>query len=174
MSFFRGPQFPDLMVDIETLSTRPDAAIISIAAVFFNVGTRQFATPTFYAEVDHETLDGFHVDPQTVAWWAKQTQPMPRGTTPLKTALEDLLTFVHGNPPARVWANSPSFDLVVLKEACRKLDLSWPINFWQERDVRTVKDLARLPKTLPTHNAIEDCISQIRTVTDGLNAILLK
>lgn len=57
MSFFRGPQFPDLMVDIETLSTRPDAAIISIAAVFFNVGTRQFATPTFYAEVDHETLN---------------------------------------------------------------------------------------------------------------------
>lgn len=175
MSFFRGPQFPELMVDIETLSTRPDAAIISVAAVFFNVDTKQFATPTFYVEVDHETLTAFHIDPDTVAWWAKQTQPMPRGTTPLAVALKDLIAFIQGNPPARIWAKSPSFDLVILKEACQKLDLIWPIPFWQERDIRTLIDIAKLPKnSRPTHNAIEDCISQIRAVTDSFDAILLK
>lgn len=175
MSFFRGPQFPELMIDIETLSTQPNAAIISIAAVLFNIETKQFATPTFYEEIDHVTLNDFHKDPKTLAWWEKQQQPIPQGTTSIESALRALIVFIEKTPPARIWANSPSFDLVILKHACSHFDLVWPIAYWQERDVRTLKDVAKAPKNFnATHNAIEDCISQIRVVTDCFNAILLK
>lgn len=173
MSWFPSPAYPDLMIDIETLSVDPRAAIASIAAVQFNALTGEFIPDTFYEEIDHAALPPqFHVDPKTIAWWAKQPTPMPLGTTDLKTACQRLFPFMLQYAPSRIWANSPSFDLVILKHAFAYYKLDWPIPFWCERDVRTLKDLAKIPNDfLPTHGALADCFSQIRTVCDGYRAL---
>ncbi len=182
-SFIQGPHFPELMIDIETLSTRYDAAIISIAAVRFNIKTKQYARPFFYEEIDHVSLTDFHQDPKTLAWWARQEKSPPNGSCTIQEALMKLIAFVNEHPPTRVWAKSPSFDCDLikyaccntLKYACSQFDLEWPIPFWKERDVRTLMDIANLPNNFTaTHSAVEDCISQIRSVTDSFNAILLK
>lgn len=174
-SFIQGPHFPELMIDIETLSTRYDAAIISVAAVRFNITTKQYARPFFYEEIDHESLIDFHNDQKTLNWWARQEKSPPNGSCTIQDALSRLIAFINEHPPTRVWAKSPSFDLNLIKYACGHFNLEWPIPFWKERDVRTLMDIANLPNTFTaTHSAIEDCISQIRSVTDSFNAILLK
>lgn len=174
-SFIQGPHFPELMIDIETLSTRHDAAVIGVGAVRFNISTKQYARPFFYEEIDHVSLSDFHRDPKTLAWWAKQEKNPPNGSCTIHDALTKLITFINEHPPTRVWAKSPSFDCNIIKYACSQFDLEWPIPFWKERDVRTLMDIANLPNSFTaTHNAVEDCISQIRSVTDSFNAILLK
>jgi DNA polymerase III epsilon subunit-like protein len=174
-SFYNKPHFPELMIDIETLSTRHDAAIISIAAIFFNIDTKQIARPYFYEEIDHVSLNAFHQDPKTLAWWAKQEKPILNGSCTIENALQNLITYIKNQPPSRIWAKSPSFDCNIIKYACSHFDLEWPIPFWSERDVRTIQDIAQLPNSFTaTHDAIEDCLSQIRTVIDAHDSILLK
>ena len=44
----------DVMVDLETLSTKPNAAIVSIGAVFFDPKTGELGD-TYYQVIDIET-----------------------------------------------------------------------------------------------------------------------
>lgn len=174
-SFIQGPHFPELMIDIETLSTRYDAAIISIAAVRFNITTKQYARPFFYEEIDHESLTNFHVNPKTIKWWEQQDKTPPNGSTKIQSALVKLIDFINEHPPTRVWAKSPSFDINRLEYACDHFDLEWPIPFWKGRDVRTAMDMGNIPNNFTaTHNAVEDCFSQIRSVIESFDNILLK
>lgn len=67
----------DVMIDIETLSTKSNAAIVSIGAIKFN---RHGDLPLldamnqFYVRVSRESCEtcGMHVDPQTIEWWNNQ------------------------------------------------------------------------------------------------------
>jgi len=169
MAFCPPNPYPDLMVDIETLSTHPNAAILSIAAVPFNHKTGTYSEVNFYKEID-EKLYGpeFHIDAKTVAWWDKQIQHKPQGTTPPRFALLDFAVYLAQTQPTYLWANSPSFDLVILKEAFCSYNIVWPHDFWNERDVRTIRALANTPKFKPTHNAIQDCLLQIHAVCSTL------
>jgi len=71
--------------------------------------------------------------------------------------------------PACIWANSPSFDLEILKNAFDFSGQMWPFGFWAERDVRTIKEAAypcSSPDDFPpfetgtAHDAVDDCIKQ--------------
>ena len=86
-----APVNDHIMIDIETLSTASNAAIVSIGACTFSLdddavaagyGAKTFLVgihPDFY---DFGTLtppisgtgNSFHVDPKTVAWWKKQSK----------------------------------------------------------------------------------------------------
>ena len=63
-----------IMIDLETLSTAPNAAILSIGAVCFSLDGPP-PDEGFLVSVDRGYYDmqsEFDVDPQTEAWWAKQ------------------------------------------------------------------------------------------------------
>ena len=84
------------MIDLEALSTLPNALILSVGAVKFNPfnndedacpnGTVKL--PTYYARIDIESQgDEFDISEPTMEWWAKQeehincllyTSPSPR------------------------------------------------------------------------------------------------
>ena len=57
-----------VMLDLETMSVRSNAAIASIGAVKFEVGSG--IVDQFYRTVDLRTCKavGLHVDPETVVW----------------------------------------------------------------------------------------------------------
>ena len=163
---------PELMVDIETLSTKPNAAILSIAAIQFDSKTGLFNPTPFYLELDHTTFDDrFDRDPKTITWWEKQSQPMPEGTTDAQTALRAFADYLIETRPSAIWANSPSFDLVILRTAFDAYGLAWPVPFWNERDVRTLKALCSNPKFAPTHDAIADCKLQIHVVCNSIRQL---
>ena len=63
----------DVMLDVETMSTRPDAAIVSIAASFFNEDS--FGPQAYMAVSLKSSMDaGGVVDADTMLWWMQQTQ----------------------------------------------------------------------------------------------------
>lgn len=63
-------------VDIETLSTAVNAAVLSIGAVEFDPLSGKILRE-FYHELDLSEQPGRHIDTNTVQWWFKQCQENP-------------------------------------------------------------------------------------------------
>ena len=166
----------DLMVDLETFDTASTAAIISIGAVVFDPETNHIEERTYHANVEWESALSYGTfSESTIDFWSNQSEdavsalfsPEQIG---LKEALEGFDKYVKSwkNKPKRIWANSPAFDVAILRHAFSKFDMKFPYVFWKEMDVRTIKNL--LPKeVLPEregvlHNAVDDCKHQCKIV----------
>jgi hypothetical protein len=171
------------MVDIETLSTEPSAVILSIGAVLFDPFVQNTADElanghTFYVNVSPESQPESHSSEETRAWWALQSESARQAVLTNQQHVVDALRELHNflvfrcgqnHPPAHeIWANSPSFDCVILSHAFRKYSkFPFPVPFFQHRDVRTAKELAwphgqgqPLIHVGVAHNALDDCIKQ--------------
>lgn len=173
-----------IMVDIETMSTSPHSAIASIGAVIFNpLADNIDDMPTFYQAIDLNSNEkaGRHFSGSTIAWWLGQTQKAREAlltdTLPLHTALTKFQMWMTANKPIICWANSPSFDCVILKDAFSDFSMSWPFGYWEERDVRTIKDAAYPNGDCPkiqlgvAHGALDDAMSQALTVQRCFSAL---
>jgi hypothetical protein len=156
----------DIMIDIETVGTGPDACILTIAAQTFDPNALGYLPQDYYARVDIDSQPNREVDDATVEWWATQPQEAQdeafgeEGRISLKQALEELskLCF-HCN---LTWANGTTFDMVILENAYKQEQLPLPWRFWNVRDARTVYSLyPDLPKPKASHHALEDCKRQI-------------
>jgi hypothetical protein len=173
------------MIDIETLSQRSDAAVVSIGLAAFEL--EKGVTDTQEILIDLKQLAG-HINPETVAWWMglgkNAPGPEAREATfggPLESrvsnlvAAQQLRAFVerNGGDKALVWANSPSFDLVILRNWFRAGNLGdFPVIYRNERDCRTVFAIGR-DFSIDTsacwgggaaHRAIDDACNQARAV----------
>ena len=64
------------MIDLETLSTRPDAVILSVGAIKFDPysSTEPHDPLLFKVDVDSQTEMGRHVMEDTLNWWATQPE----------------------------------------------------------------------------------------------------
>ena len=176
------------MVDIETLSTQPDAAIITIGAVMFDPrgedseeSLREHSTLFGPITFESNEQEGRHISASTIAWWLKQAPEAQAGLfdgdqVPLRAALEKFRQWVNNAKPAatRLWCKDPDFDAVILSDAFRKLGLFWPFKFWETRSVRTCMELAYPPGGLRgdfpqigvgvAHNAVDDSIRQALSI----------
>lgn len=163
-----------LMIDLETLGTKPNSAILSIGAVAFD---KTGLKDEFYCNIDlkDSIANGFDIDTDTVYWWLSQDKQagsvLSKDKTAVATAMFRLCDFIKENQPSEVWANSPSFDLVMLKNALQKMNMDYPYPFWIERDFRTFLSLTNALRVYPAvaHNALEDAKSQAQTVINWLN-----
>lgn len=167
------------MLDLETASTRPDAAILTIGAVKFNRG-EEASNNTFYRRVTIESCNELelHTDSSTLDWWANQSKEARHEawSHPDRVSLEQALReFIDWFGDAKiVWTNSPSFDCVIIKNAMRLCNLAPPWEYWNERDCRTLFDIAgvrhsELPRA--AHNAVSDCCRQITGVMWSVNRL---
>jgi len=150
----------NIMVDIETLSTRPDATILSIGAVCLETDME------FYAEIDPR--QDRHVDVSTVMWWFEQ---------PIKPPLDSTLTLGAGlyafsdfcksqatNKKFKFWSKGPHFDATTLADAYGMRGIECP---WEYSSVRDYRTLAKLLPHIPKppfqgdkHNALADAKNQ--------------
>ena len=154
------------MVDIETLDTATSAAILSIGAVRFDVGT---IGETFYREVSRASnlISGRTVSASTVEWWAKQSEDAKRilnseHGVPLLSALHDFNDFVGSE--STLWGNGSMFDNAILRSACESVGIE-PV--WSYRDdacYRTLKkcfpEIEMINKPKIAHHALEDAMAQ--------------
>ena len=64
------------MIDLETLSTRPDATVLTVGAIRFDPYTNDEPHSLFdlKLDVDEQTALSRDIDKGTVEWWAKQPQ----------------------------------------------------------------------------------------------------
>lgn len=163
-----------VMLDLETLSTRKNAAITAIGAVMFRFDTNEVAL--FYQTVDPVDCQryGLHIEASTVMWWLKQSDEARAAiaTDPvdLATALEGFRSWfdkpMDGSDPTetRVWANAPSFDCNVMDSAYEAIGASTPWSFRREMCFRTMKNLFKhvpAPVTETAHNALVDAENQV-------------
>jgi hypothetical protein len=163
------------MLDLETLSTRNDACILSIGVAIFN------DTEVIDSEgwAIHSKFWHGHVDMDTLAWWLHPDRDAARDFS-FQGKLEDftvafqLKTFLARHNVVEYWANSPQFDVVILQSWWKRLkDVGeFPIHYRMPRDMRTlVAEAERLghdPKsfagTYVAHNPVDDAVSQARVV----------
>lgn len=156
----------DLMIDLETMGTRPSAPIVSIGAVLFD--PRGFDTweglrkRSFLRLIDLEDACMYgQVEGSTLKWWLRNPDAAIKrlvdgSQVDLKRALNDLYMYAYdrsyASPLAEeyrglpttsfVWAKSPDFDLKILEEAALATGLRHPFFFANYRCVRTAQDLA--------------------------------
>ncbi len=170
-----------VMIDLETLSTRKNAAILQIAAVAFD--PEMGATLAEFSAFVSDGAEHGHVDTQTVAWWLQQDAAKRVGAgvtdgTILQCVLLDLRDWFHLRGPfAGVWAHGASFDLAVLASA---LDAVGIPQLWErgvERDTRTLYALAggafsvALPDGFVKHDALWDARLQVAQVSGSLGLL---
>lgn len=136
----------DVMIDIETLATTPDAYIVSIGAVTFCplvVGQYLFE---FYRKIylNHPAKVGGRVSQDTLSWWEKQKNKEEtfsvHGRVTLLRALNELSGFIQQHTIKRscIWGSGANFDNVVLAEAYKRVGLEIPWSFRQDRCYRTI------------------------------------
>lgn len=164
--------YTDLMIDIETLGTGNQSAIISIAAVKFNIETGETGRE-FHENIDLKDClkHGLKVEAETLKWWLEQNRQVfsncLKDGLPLVAVLFELKTMFKNG--MSIWANSPNFDLRILNDAYQAVNLEPTWKFYQERDVRTLVSLAPEVREETEfkgdeHNPLDDCYFQIECV----------
>ena len=164
-----------LMIDLETLGSTPGCPIISIGAVEF-FPTTQTLGQEFYASVDLQScLDaGLKPEGETFYWWLTQSEGARKALLssegrPRYTLAETLASFtgyLYEPKDTLIWGHGPSFDLSVLACAFRSLNMERPWSYRNERDTRTVLDLAdmKFPNIADGHQALSDAKMQATVI----------
>ncbi len=180
------------MLDLETMATTPDAAIVSIGCVRFDLykGT---LIDEFYRNITLQSNKDYYrvIDPNTVEWWLQQSKEAQDGLfegarMDLGEALRSLQAWMckeagepvnaaggleHLKKNGRIWSNGPTFDEVIIRDALTNiLAEDFVIPFRGSRCVRTIIEIAktmglRKPVRGGTHhNALADARYQARGV----------
>lgn len=184
----------DLMIDIETLGTSPDAIVIGIAAVLFNSETGEIIQRRFW--MPNQRLQeeaGRTMDKSTLIWWGEQigktSNPMKdrllhmvQGSDANKEMasdiLDDLIQIAAGCD-GYFWCKGVGFDFPILKSYFKSFGLESPFEsnggFRRQCDSRqlrifwerlTGEKYTPLPNDLTPHNPMDDCLIQIAEVCD--------
>lgn len=159
-----------IMIDLETMGLRPNAAIISIGAVYFDASN---VLSEFYSNVSLKScLDlGLTTDQSTIDWWHKQSvearMAWQRDDAPdLMAALTQFtvwLRSIGGQKEICPWGNGADFDLTILGSAHRALDVDPPWQFYNHHCFRTMKNMFQVvdfPRQGTHHNALDDAKHQ--------------
>ena len=162
------------IIDMETLSTEHNAALLSIGAVIHDFGTGQ-QVDTFYANITPESsiAAGLHVSESTKAWWAKQGQAaqdvLSVDQRPLRDVLVDFAKWLTGHGVQYAIGNGPRADNQWLESACKAVGMQSPIKYWGDLDMRTltfigthILGLDHWHSTFKgvKHNALHDAINE--------------
>lgn len=161
-------------IDMETLSTEHNAALLSIGAVIHNFSTGQ-QVDTFYANITPESsiAAGLDVSESTKAWWAKQGQAaqdvLSVDQRPLRDVLVDFAKWLAGHGVQYAIGNGPRADNQWLESACKAVGMQSPIKYWGDLDMRTltfigthILGLDHWHNTFKgvKHNALHDAINE--------------
>lgn len=129
-----GKKIINICVDLETLSTLPTAAIISIAAKEFPLETdKEYFYKQFKVNVNATScaISGYHIEEETCKWWSEQSinakEAVMNGTPKnIHEALKMFRDWVLELKDERkadeihVWMQGTDFDGSILRYALRK------------------------------------------------------
>jgi hypothetical protein len=164
----------DIVLDIETLSTRPDAVVLTIGAIKFSPFADDIdATNGFYTriDVDEQIGMGRHISEDTIQWWGKLPAEVredamgEHNRDSVEKALAGLNKFLVGSE--NIWVQGPVFDIATLENLYRQMLMPPPWHFWNIRDSRTLFGVHGDPRQKNhqhAHNAMIDCVIQGKAI----------
>lgn len=131
------------VVDEESLSTEPNAALYSIGATMID---DLEIVDRFYVNIDPQScLDvGLHQSQSTMDWWAKQGEAaqnvLLHDRVPIQTALTMWSDWIakHGGKSVKLMGNGPCADNMWLNSAYKACGMQNPVPFWNDIDHRTL------------------------------------
>ena len=161
------------MIDLETLSTNPNATILTVGGVKFDPYTMAEPSQGMYFRVDvnSQTEMGRDVMQETVNWWSKQPKEISDEafSDDNRASLDDMIKKINKFSVGVdvFWCQGPLFDYAILQDIYKQLGYPVPWQYWQIRDSRTLFSL--VPKDpdeerTGLHNALEDCYFQAKKV----------
>lgn len=164
-----------IMIDLETMDTRPSAAITAIGGAVFDLERGVYET--FYERVELSTNFDRTMSPDTIKWWLKQSdaaraEMADDHALPLIDVLTRLKDFFQKHGVTHVWGNGASFDNIILSESY--LAAFWPEapwKFYNDRCYRTMKALfPAVPRVKPIipHHAMHDAVAQAQHLVNIL------
>lgn len=141
-----------LMIDLETLSTLPNAPILQIGLVAFEPDGRGYSTCLRW-DVDPQSCLELGLCPEwsTIAFWMQQAREQTTASerimygdhTHLADALQELADVVAQLQTSCVWSHGAGFDLPILRSAYAAIGLrETPWSYRDERCTRTLFALA--------------------------------
>lgn len=198
-----------VMVDIETLGNGPNGMIVAVGACRFDpfvgeagmISTPEGCFNAIVKPTGNVQIDGV-MKFDTVRWWLKQEPaaqqrvfwPAAEPTDHIGMVVMAFLRWLETQGEFDcIWANPPSFDLRLLREAFdRILDTTpklrligleearvfhpWPIKYKQDRDYRTLRHIGEM-MNLPqpervgvAHDALDDALHQAAYTIEVLRA----
>lgn len=186
----------NFMVDLETLSTEPNAIILTIGCVPFGSDGSHIVTEDmyFYNRVElssyNDIIDKFHMDFNTLLWWLEQdNEPLSEAfkngpRKPIAQAIADFALWIIQickycqDSKITMWSHGKDFDCVILQSAFKVFGIPCPWSYWDTRDTRTIYALTRvdlrniqMPDGFKAHNAIGDCLKQIEGIRQSFMVI---
>lgn len=183
----------DIMTDIETLGTNKDSTIFQISAIAFDIITGDHKAE-FNQIVDIEKNKEVNGTGSTLKWWLNTNKELlqnllNQGAYSSEDVLSNFYNWINElksqYSEVNLWGNGILFDNALIQAQLRDMGLDYPISYKNDRDVRTIVDLACMKLSLSEkelkdkfndselveHNALDDVKYQIRLVTYCYNLL---
>ena len=171
----------DVICDLETLGTGYDATIIQIAAAAFNLTTGEIFE-TFNECVDI-TKGSINATGATIKWWL-ETNPellkdiLNRGTQSEAEVLKDFHDWLIPDDflqnegfQVYFWGNGILFDNAIIRSHFEAIGLDYPIFFRNDRDLRTLLELASMKSGIPEKEIRHSCYDESAPAHDAMNDV---
>lgn len=185
----------NVMIDVETFGPRPRGLVVSIGAVCFSTSQADYESnrifsgrpeDEFHAVLNldaSESESRFVKHPAMLKWWREQPRAYAQLCALMRASDLDtkglMAAFIDWIKPFcdqeyNIVANSPSFDLVMIENACDVVDLTFPVGYRAEADYRMLTDLVWGPVNKPrpgpndAHDALFDAKFQANCYVEAL------
>lgn len=165
-----------LMIDIETLDTKPTAVVLSVGACQFELETGEIGVQYNSGPlvINTQLQAGRTISENTLRWWMQAEQEAARASSfgsnvvHVSGALNALRDLADEN--TIVWGNDPAFDCVILEDLYRTMwSCEAPWKFYNRQCVRTYRRLPgadAVPRVKPVvaHDPLADAVAQAQHV----------
>lgn len=160
------------MIDLETLSTKPDCVVLSIGAVVFDLN-KTYETFYHVLEIQAQIDKGRSIEESTFKWWLSQSKEAQNifkaeKTNSIVGTLNALSMFINKVKDPNVWGNGSHFDISILENLYHQYGVKIPWKYNNVMDLRTFKRfLGKEEKMIRKgtyHNALDDALTQAEFV----------
>ena len=183
--FLNNPYELHVMLDLETVSTEPNAGIIQIGACLVKDTTNNYKSKISLSSIESHNSKAqgdsqFNISYETLHWWNKQ-DPVIRaeafsGTKGISDVLQEfgtwLIQLAHSsNKKVMLWSNGADFDCVIISKAFHNTMNNYPIGYKNHRCYRTMIAFmpaalkAYVPTNLRPHDALADATYQAKVLS---------
>ena len=182
----------DIMTDLETLGVQKDSTIFQISAAAFDIKTG-IVIDTLNLNIDI-SKQPIKADGSTIKWWLDTNKELfeelinceGMSHTDALLQLQYWIRKHKSQGEVYLWGNGILFDNNMIKTQMELLGMEYPIKFRNDRDMRTILELAAIKEgisehdlrdickrdELEKHNALHDVLFQIDVVSCCYNILV--
>lgn len=169
-------KFAHICVDLETLSTRNNAVIVTIAAVKFNFGSDDMESFSVNIDPRDSKSYGLDIAADTMEWWKSQPKEAVKAwqhsRISLIEGLDAFTKFCGDSNSLLFYSVYPVFTFPKLEASYSVVDRPTPWKYYNIRDTNTIYWLTQSDHKKPVVNdALSKCYSQIKNLKMSLGVV---